>query len=366
MLHRIEIRIDFDTKLTTGCLHFYILGNMRFTKISSIVGATFLASASLATPLPQNSVTVQGFGQSDISQICGETLNSDGSNSVQVWVNSGASFFLDNFIKQNGESNWVNVLDQKTTDGGKQGISNLDCTDLTGGNCAFPTVQCKFFTPPAVFFIRQAVATAYAVLQSMQNNLFSSTFVQSLGVDQIASDFGLAPLQGDAGLLSAISGGFSVASGLATPVPALAAILDLVSGILGIVSGLSNPPDAPPSVSLALDQQLSQIFTEENSALVQTATSAFGGSGAIQLPGVGSNPGPNNEVTTPGKFLSGGKYLIPVTSQGSIDSMLQPTFDASSQILVRDELSTVNFSNRLPETVPCWCCSQISRVLCIH
>ena len=311
---------------------------MYFTKISGIVGVALLASTSFATPLPQ-SVTIVGLNQNDPDAICAETLNSDGSNSAQVWVNSGASFFLENFIKQNGENNWVNVLDQKTTDGGKQGISNLDCTDLTGGNCAFPTVQCQFFTPPAVFFIRQAIATAYATLQSMQNNLFSSAFVQSLGVDKISSDFGLAPLQSDAGILAAFSGGFGAASAAASPVPAVSAVLGLVSGILGIVSGLSNPPAAPPSAALALNDQLAQIFTEENAALAQAATSAFGGSGAIQLPGVGSNPGPNNEVSTPGKFLSNGKFLIPVTSQGSIDSMLKPTFDASSQILVRDEVT---------------------------
>ena len=311
---------------------------MYYTKISGIVGAALLASTSFATPLPQNPTAV-GLDLKNPDAICAQVLNSDGSNSAQVWVNSGASFFLENFIKQNGENNWVNVLDQKTTNGGQQGISNLDCTDLTGGNCAFPTIQCRFFTPPAVFFIRQAVATAYAVLQSVQSNLFSSAFVQSLGVDKISSDLGLAPLQGDAGLLAALSGGFTAASAAATPVPVVSAFLGVVSGILGIVSGLSKPPAAPPSVALALNDQLAQIFTEENAALAQAATSAFGGSGAIQLPGVGSNPGPNNEVSTPGKFLSGGKFLIPVTSQGSINSMLKPTFDASSQILVRDELT---------------------------
>ena len=305
---------------------------MYYTKISGVISAALLASISFAQSSPPP--IAEGLNQTDIDGICGETLNPDGSNSAQVWVNSGASFFLENFIKQNGENNWVNNLDQKTTTGGQQGISNLDCTDL-GGNCAFPTVQCRFFTPPAVFFIRQAIATAHATLQAMQNNLFSSTFVQSLGVDKIASDFGLAPLKGDAGVLGAISGGFGVASGAAFNSPPLSGILRIISGILGIAASLQTTPGTPPSAAPALNDQLAQIFNEENDILGKTATTAFGGSGSVALPLDGAF-GSNGEGTTPGRFFSGGKFLIPVTAQGSMDSMLKPIFDASSQILVRD------------------------------
>jgi hypothetical protein len=309
---------------------------MHYTIISRLVGVAILVITAIATPAPQNSITNQGIAQNQVGQICAETLKSDGSNRAQVWDNSGASFFLEQFIKKHGDSNWVNVLDKQTTNGGKQGLSNLDCTDLTGGNCAFPSLQCRFFTPPAVFFIRQAVATAYAVLQSMKSNLLSSAFVESLDVDKIASDFGLAPLSGDAGILGALSGGFSAAASAAAAEPVVEGVLGFISGVLGIVSSLSNPPNGPPSPAPALKDQLAQIFNVENAALAQTATAAFGGSRAIALPGVGNGVGPNNEVSIPGKFLAGGRFLIPVTGQGSIESFLKPSFDASAQILVND------------------------------
>src|SRR5579862_2251173 len=152
-----------------------------------------LAVTAHGSPIPQDAI-VDGFSQSDVTQICAITYD----NPAKAWDNSGASIFLDHWIAANGSTNWSNNIEQQTTAQGSQGTSNLDCTDLLGGNCAYPSIQCKFFTPPALFHVRNAMATCYSMFSAFHENLQDNTILTSLNIGNILSDMGLS--QVDSGI----------------------------------------------------------------------------------------------------------------------------------------------------------------------
>jgi hypothetical protein len=109
-----------------------------------------------------------------------------------------------------------------------------------------------------------------------------------------------------------------------------------ISGILSTASAvLTDPSD---EVTAQVNNQLSDLFTKGNQAVQNTTKTLFGGSGQFgqtsSLPGVDpNNDGPNGEKNNIAKFFANGAYLFPVTSQGTIDSQLQPYFDQSLQII---------------------------------
>lgn len=62
---------------------------------------------------------------------------------------SGATGFVDDFLVTNGDSEWLNNMDAKTTGDGTH-PSTLNCTTLDGTFCPAPPdfVTCEMFTPP--------------------------------------------------------------------------------------------------------------------------------------------------------------------------------------------------------------------------
>ncbi|KAI9850136.1 MAG: hypothetical protein M1824_003651, partial [Vezdaea acicularis] len=287
-----------------------------------------------AAPSPQAAIVI-GDSQSDVSEICALTYDDPG----RTWENSGASFFLDQFLKNNTANNWANKIDQLTTDSGSQGTSNLDCVDLQGGNCPFPSIQCRFFTPPALFHIRNAISSCYGMFTAIHEALQDNAILTNLNINQIISDFGSGSANDNTSLFGALSAAFGIGAGFAAAVPEIGGPLAVVSGIFGLAG---NTQTSPPDPTLALDKQLADVFSASEKQLVSTLATVFGGSGDTStLPGVTSGNGPNGETQDIAKFFANGKFLINVSSQGAVTKILDPVIANGSQLMKQSLVGTV-------------------------
>ncbi|KAF3919742.1 hypothetical protein ABW20_dc0107577 [Dactylellina cionopaga] len=252
---------------------------------------------SHSTPVPQRVVGVSGSPE----LVCG--LSAEDPN---TWTNSGASFFLDNFIRDNGARNWANALDRATTGGGTIGDSNLDCVDLRTGNCPAPTVPCPQFTPPQVSFIRNAMSTLHRLLLAYQEELQDAIINEILMTGGLVQDFG-QPEQGY-NIFGVLSGAFGIAAGGASANPIIGGALGAIGGIFSI---LASAPDPTDNLRNDIDARLAQAFSDSRNQITTLAQTVFGGqddtSSLLRI----SPPTFNQETTDIGKFFSGGRYLIP-------------------------------------------------------
>lgn len=293
-----------------------------------------LASAVRGSPFPQ---TVVGFG--DTASICGVKYD----DPKMAWANSGASYFLNKWLNENKEDNWVNRIDQTTTADGSQGTSNLNCVDFSAGNCQFPTVQCKFFTPPALYHVRNAISTAYSMIRALHEGLQNNVIKETLNVGTIVSDFG--PPAAGSGLFGALNGAFTIGAGLAAAAPIVAGPLTIIAGVFGILA--STPPETIDP-TLDIETQLSKAFDATEKQLETLTHTIFGGSGdTSKLPGAGGDAGPNGETNNIAKFFANGKFLVAVTGTGAVDALINPIIQKGSeqlrQRLVNTALKAQNY-----------------------
>ncbi|KAH0559084.1 hypothetical protein GP486_004335 [Trichoglossum hirsutum] len=294
------------------------------------LSVALLAAAVYASSVPQD-VTTIGFQEvdakkPDTQQICAMTYQ----NPRQTWIDSGASVFLDRWLAANGSDNWANRIDQQTTAHGSQGTSNLDCVDLEGGNCPYPSKQCREFTPPPLFHVRNAMATCYNMFTAFHEKLQDNTILTSLSIENIISDMGLSTPDRGINIFGALSGSFGVAAGLAAAAgPLIGGPLGILAGIFGIAGATQG---SPPDYSQPLKDQLSAVFTATEKQLETTVQTIFGGGDTSKLPGV-SGVGPNGETQDIAKFFADGKFLVQVTSAGVITSLLDPFFQKGAELM---------------------------------
>ncbi|SPO04837.1 uncharacterized protein DNG_07522 [Cephalotrichum gorgonifer] len=236
-----------------------------------------LAAPSYATPL------AHVFPRQSVEDIC----SVDYSDPAAVWQNTGAASFLEKFLAENGPDDWVANMDQKTTAGGTQGHSNLNCVDLLASNCRYPTVQCQFYTPPELFHIRNAIATAHSIFVGLHEGLQSSTIENILKIDQIVADFGppdepnpFSILAGIFGILWAVTGANPIAGA--------------ITGIASSAFGLASLSPSDPGPGGELKAQLAQHFTDANAQLEAMTRKIFGGEGL----------GGSDSILTPDLILS--------------------------------------------------------------
>ncbi|KAF3905618.1 hypothetical protein ABW21_db0201272 [Orbilia brochopaga] len=262
-----------------------------------------LLSASILTILPGDAKPVPQriIGIGNAEQICALSAQ----NPSSTWTNSGASFFLDKFISDTGPLNWVNRLDQTTTNGGSMPDSTLDCVDLSAQNCLAPDVPCLQFTPPQLRFIRDAITNCHRLLVAFQAELQAAIIPEILGAGALISDFG-EPEPGF-NVFGVINGALSIASGLTAVSPIVSGGLSAVSGIFGI---LASGPDQTSNIRNDIDARLSQAFTTSRTQVAELAETIFGGRSDTSILARIAPPASNGEMTDIGKFFSGGRFLI--------------------------------------------------------
>ncbi|KAK6499939.1 hypothetical protein TWF481_010295 [Arthrobotrys musiformis] len=269
----------------------------------SILGllAPLLANSK---PVPQDVRVIGVSGSAEA--VC--ALSAADSN---TWDNSGASAFLDNFVRDQGVRNWANNLDQRTTAGGTIADSNLDCTDLRTGNCRSPNVLCTQFTPPSVSFIRNAMFTCHSLLRAYQEELQDAIINEILMAGGLVSDFG-QPAEAGYSIFGVLAGAFTVAAAAGAANPIIGGGLTAVAGIFGI---LGSFPDSTDSDNLRndIDARLAQAFLASRDQVSNLAQTIFGGTDDTSLLARISPPARNAEVTDVGRFFSGGRFLIPAT-----------------------------------------------------
>lgn len=330
-----------------------------FSKLFTLVSA--LASLGHATPQyhrtpsralhsrQEGSADQQGTTRpptteelADPSWVCGQTY--DDPN--YVWNFGGAGDFLQQWLDENSADNWANEIDQTTTADGSQGESNLNCAAIGASNCAFPTIQCVEFTPPALFHVRQAMATAHAMLKALHEKLQDTAITESLYIDHIVSDFGPAAAPSTA-ILGAMNGAFTIAAGIGSGSAPAAGLFSIIAGLFGLIASDGTADTIDPT--MAIKDQLSASFTAADKHLATLAQTVFGGvSESSGLPG-------DNEVDRIVKFFSGGKYLIPVDARGGIDTEVETIMDAAKGKLVGTlpTIYSTGCANVRKETTPC-------------
>ncbi|CAI4214328.1 unnamed protein product [Parascedosporium putredinis] len=212
--------------------------------------------------LPRENDTPSG---PSVEEICSATYD----DPAQVWKTTGAGAYLNAFITKHTADNWT----------------------------------CRASNPPQVFHVWNAITIAHRMMNAMREGLQDFVLVESLNVDQIVADFG--PPQ--------------------TP---------NLDGILG----------GAFTIAADIKKQLAAAFTSANEHLAGLTRVIFGGSGVDSLPGAaafkaleavakaieaitGSDKPTNPDivpVTNPiSSFFANGKFLIKVTSTGSIDTMVK-------------------------------------------
>lgn len=313
-----------------------------FSKLFILVSA--LASLGHATPRRHPALSRalhprqdDGLGQiqlptpeqlADPKWVCGLTYD----DPSYVWEFSGVADFLKKWLDDNGADNWANRIDQKTTADGSQGTSNLNCVAIGASNCAFPTVRCEDFTPPVLFHLRQAMATAHAMIKALHEKLQDTAITEGLNIDHIVSDFG-PPAAPSTAILGGLNGAFTIAAGIGSGSAAAAGLFSIVAGLFGLIAsdGTANTIDP----TMAIKDQLSASFTAADKHLATLAQTVYGGiSESSGLPG-------DNEADRIEKFFRNGKYLIPVDSRAGIDTQVNNVVDAAQAKLV-GTLSTID------------------------
>ncbi|ORY15128.1 hypothetical protein BCR34DRAFT_598607 [Clohesyomyces aquaticus] len=288
-----------------------------------------LTSTVRSTPLPQSTANP---GLPDKASICAVTYD----DPAQAWVQSGASHFLDNWLLTNGETNWVNRMDQMTTNGGKQGTSNLNCVDFAAGNCPYPTSGiCEKFTPPSLYHVRNAISTAYNMFKGLHEALQNVVIKEILNVDTIVADFG-PPKEGDA-ILGALNAALGIGAGLTAAVPEISGPLSVLSSAFGMLASTGAEPIDP---TIPIEQQLAAAFDASESSLQAVSRLVFGGDGdTSKLPGTGGT-GPNGENSNIAKFFANGKFLVKVSEKGAVDALITPVVENGARMLRQRLVST--------------------------
>lgn len=269
-----------------------------------------------------------------VEEICSVTYD----DPAQVWKTTGAGAYLNAFITKHTADNWVDRLYHETISDGIEGASPMDCTDLAGANCASPPQTCRASNPPQVFHVWNAITIAHRMMNAMREGLQDFVLVESLNVDQIVADFGPPQTSNLDGILG---GAFTIAAGVTAPSAPVAGPLTVIAGIFGLLASDGGSAIDPTQ---DIKKQLAAAFTSANEHLAGLTRAIFGGAGVDSLPGAaafkaleavakaieaitGSDKPTNPEivpVTNPiSSFFANGKFLIKVTSTGSIDTMVK-------------------------------------------
>jgi len=260
-----------------------------------------------------------------------------------AWTFGGdnsASKFLDKWLTDHTDVNWVNAMDQDTTLHGSVGISNLDCITLDADNCPHPTTNiCQRFTPPSLFHVRDAIATIFDMTQLFLDGFRDNVALASLSVTQIKNDFTPAPAGGS--IFGLLNGAGTIAAGLAAASPPLTGAATVLAGIFGILASIpsSGGIDNDPTADM-------ETFVKNTFVNVRSATSKFiktvvagstDGLDPKSLPGA-NVPGPNGETQPIAAFFSGGKYLFNREAKNgvtpSLNGTVGPILDSAYKTMV--------------------------------
>ncbi|RFU35318.1 hypothetical protein B7463_g1021, partial [Scytalidium lignicola] len=177
-----------------------IVGNMHSWTILTI------AVAELASALPHSAVEIgpptRVVGRQTDTQaaaVCPSTLAADDPASFR---SADTDIYLDGFLNANGQAvlandgNWIGLMDESTTDGGGF-TSNLNCIELGGQTCIATDVDCKFFTPPQVWWVRREATHAHDFFTHAHEDLQDETIYNILSVDKMVEDFNFNKLGRD-------------------------------------------------------------------------------------------------------------------------------------------------------------------------
>lgn len=244
------------------------------------------------------------------AQICDLTY----ADARATWEFGGAqsaSSFLDKWIHDNGDLNWVNNMDRNTTLGGSA-TSPLDCVNLETDSCPAGLLnQCEFFTPPALYHVRAAITNLFDMVKTFKHELETEAILASLQISQINDDFAPSALS-TLNIFGILNGAFTVAAGVAGPFVPFVAFFTAIAGIFGVVASLPPPSSDPTNPITDMDQILKkfveQIHTETDNFIKKAMAGQTDGLDPWTLPHAGDAP--NGERQAIARFFSAGRFLF--------------------------------------------------------
>ncbi|KAF3941707.1 hypothetical protein ABW19_dt0203720 [Dactylella cylindrospora] len=259
-------------------------------------------------------------------------------NAAETWRNSGASDFLDRFIRNRPEGplNWPNAIDQQMLPDGRLIDSTLDCADLSG-SCPAPG-NCLAFNPPALFHVRNAMSTAHRMLVGYENQLQNGVINEILQISTLVNDFG-EPEEPENKLFEILSGAFSVASGLFAPIAPVSGAFGVLSGTFSIAAATQGDPPTPVDIRPGVEQQLALVFQTARDQIGLMVRTIFGGESDTSILSRITPPPSNAETTDVGRFFSGGRFLIP--ARISLDAEIRNFVQAAMKRTVSPQSHTL-------------------------
>jgi hypothetical protein len=105
-------------------------------RIASLVG--FVSLAALGLTIPLEATTSLEIKKTPIPPACNFKLRSDGIAQQVIWDRNGLGVgqYLDNWIRKNGEIDWLSRMHEQLYSGGE---STMHCVTLGANDCQGPS-----------------------------------------------------------------------------------------------------------------------------------------------------------------------------------------------------------------------------------
>ncbi|KAI5456698.1 hypothetical protein BGZ63DRAFT_428811 [Mariannaea sp. PMI_226] len=311
------------------------------------VGAVTLGLAVMSHALPHVSHPGDNlFVRDGPADKCPETIPAQGDDS---FAKSGAQQWLSDYLTDStknawADGNWLHKLDVETTGSGNFQGGVFDCSAIDGSSCKATDVDCKKFTPPEMWWVRQAAVGAHDFFTQAHEQLQDGVISADLGTDQMVTDLDVSGnMQQDfGGLIAAIL--FAIGTivpfaniglqglGVSASIISRSTTAATAAGALGGGTNLRNNiatlgntavPKTPFELATAAQNVLKGFFDTVRNDLQLTLHQIFAGVGqgepdkvAALQDALKKNGAPDDNVHPVAYVLSHGGFLKPTDSNG--------------------------------------------------
>ncbi|CAJ2513287.1 Uu.00g014060.m01.CDS01 [Anthostomella pinea] len=311
---------------------------MASRRITAAATLLSLSTLGLAIPAPAfRSLELFDrmlLGRADGPAECSYLLDDTEASMRAVWDDSGLGTgkFLEDWIKEHGEEDWINKIDEDLY---ATGESSFWCNSLGGANCPDPDDCTKYLDKkvPQLYWILKAGKTHYELANHINDYLQTQTISDTLAIPDIQDKFNNNK-NDKSNIFSIISAALVTASAAAGPVPELSALLTLGIGSVGF--GNAFAPDEL-DYTKEISDQLGESFTAAveglsvNLNLAMTGRDTKSQKTTADLPNM-SGPWSTNIA----KYFDGGKFLV-----ANIEAVAAPMLDNLSKFLKQGAVNAI-------------------------
>ncbi|KAI1084595.1 hypothetical protein F5B20DRAFT_522287 [Whalleya microplaca] len=309
---------------------------MTFRTVLTATTVACLLSLGLTTPTGSPSFRgLKLFERANGPKACDYSLDGSEKSKRKIWDTDGAGVgkFLEDWIKKNGESDWLNRMDEDLY---TVGASNQWCNSLGGAQCPGPDECAKYNAKgvPQLYWVLKAANTHYELSNHINDWLQTNTIQNTLSIPDLTDKFGG---KGDknSDIWGIISAALVTAGGLVAPASG-AASAALTVAVGGVSFGRTFAQDLV-DYTKAISDQLEGTFeaTVEglrvNLNLAMTGKDGKSGKKTSDLPNM-NGPWSTNIA----KYFDAGKFLM-----GNIEEEVSPMLDNVAKFLKQGSVMAI-------------------------